>query len=198
MFCEKCGTRVDDGQPFCPTCGNRLGAPEAPAAPAAPAAQVPPQAYAPAVQRPVKAAPSFGGLLDKFNDMPTLEKVYFPIVCGLELLAFLFFLLRLYSSYIVTASVATAAPWLLVIGTILYTLSITFIVLDYFDQYTLRFLWFFVAGAAVLLFLLFLISWLSWGVSLTVGGWFYLLFHTGLTTLSILLLIEKIKNGHNP
>ncbi|MBQ2144182.1 MAG: zinc ribbon domain-containing protein, partial [Oscillospiraceae bacterium] len=30
MFCEKCGTRVDDGQPFCPNCGNRLGA--APAA----------------------------------------------------------------------------------------------------------------------------------------------------------------------
>ncbi|MBQ9373983.1 MAG: zinc-ribbon domain-containing protein, partial [Oscillospiraceae bacterium] len=23
MFCEKCGTRVDDGQPFCPNCGNR-------------------------------------------------------------------------------------------------------------------------------------------------------------------------------
>ena len=32
MFCEKCGARVDDGQPFCPNCGNRMGAP-APAAP---------------------------------------------------------------------------------------------------------------------------------------------------------------------
>ena len=26
MFCEKCGAQVEDGQPFCPNCGNRLGA----------------------------------------------------------------------------------------------------------------------------------------------------------------------------
>ena len=33
MFCEKCGTRVEDGQPFCPNCGNRLAAPAAPVPP---------------------------------------------------------------------------------------------------------------------------------------------------------------------
>lgn len=27
MFCELCGTRVDDGTPFCPNCGNRLSDP---------------------------------------------------------------------------------------------------------------------------------------------------------------------------
>ena len=39
MFCDKCGTKVDDGQPFCPNCGNRLGAsqPAPQTNPAAPA-----------------------------------------------------------------------------------------------------------------------------------------------------------------
>ena len=33
MTCKKCGTAVEDGKKFCPTCGNPMAAPEA-AAPA--------------------------------------------------------------------------------------------------------------------------------------------------------------------
>lgn len=44
MFCEKCGTKIEDGQPFCPNCGNRLADPVAPAAPAQPEAPAAPAA----------------------------------------------------------------------------------------------------------------------------------------------------------
>lgn len=39
MTCKKCGTAVEDGKKFCPTCGNPMAAPEA----AAPAAESPMQ-----------------------------------------------------------------------------------------------------------------------------------------------------------
>ena len=29
MTCKKCGTAVEDGKKFCPTCGNPMAAPEA-------------------------------------------------------------------------------------------------------------------------------------------------------------------------
>ena len=30
MFCDRCGTKVDDNQPFCPNCGTRLASAPAP------------------------------------------------------------------------------------------------------------------------------------------------------------------------
>ena len=187
MFCEKCGTRVDDGQPFCPNCGNRLSAPAAPAAPN-------PAAAAPVAPRPAaRPAPSFGGLLDKFNAMQGLEKIFYGCTLGLLVLCFILSLVKVYSVYGTGISMAYAAPWLLVISNILFTLSITFFVLDYFDKFSFKFLWFFIAGAAALIFLMFFIDWLSLGVSVSVGGVFFLIFQAGLTAVAILLLLEKLK-----
>lgn len=72
MFCEKCGTRVDDGQPFCPNCGTRLGAQPAPAAPARPA--------------PRPASALGGGLLANLNGMTTLKKIFVLALLGLLIL----------------------------------------------------------------------------------------------------------------
>lgn len=193
MFCEKCGTRVDDGQPFCPNCGNRLSAP----APTAPVNQ----GFAPApAARPVRNAPSFGGLLDKFNSLQGNEKIFYGCTCGLLVLNFILSLLDVYSSGS-AFPMAYGASWLLVISNILFTLSITFFLLDYFDKFSFKFLWFFIAGSAALILLLFIITWIA-GVSvmgyttsvrLSVGGWFFLIFQAGLTAVSILLLLEKQK-----
>ena len=93
MFCEKCGTRVDDGQPFCPNCGNRLAEPAAPTAPVNPGFTPAPAAA------PVKAAPDLGGLLGKFNSLQGLEKIFYPIVGGLLVLCFILSLLKVFSYY---------------------------------------------------------------------------------------------------
>ena len=94
MFCEKCGTRVDDGQAFCPNCGNRLAAPAAPAyanpapnpAPAAPGfGTVPPApGYNPMPRQPRQPGePLLGTLFDNFKELPTLLKIFLPIILGL-------------------------------------------------------------------------------------------------------------------
>ena len=190
MFCEKCGTRVDDGQPFCPNCGNRLSAPAVPAAPAAP---VNPGFNPMPAAKPMKAAPSMGGLLDKFNALQGLEKIYTACTFGLLVLCFILSLVKVYSVYGTGFSLAYAAPWLLVISNILFTVSIGLFLLDYFDKFTFKFLWFFLAAAAALIFLLFFIDWLSLGVAISVGGVFFLIFQAGLTAVTVLLLLEKLK-----
>ena len=181
MFCEKCGTRVDDGQPFCPNCGNRLGA-------AAPAQN--PGFNANPI-RP-SAAPA-GSLLGKFNGMSGLEKIFYPIVGGLLVLNFILLLLPIYSAYSTSVAMSRGYPFWTALITVLLTLCITFFVQDYFDKFTFKWLWFFVAGAMALILILFIILWIDSEVKLSVAGWFFFIFQLGLTGCSIMLLIEKMK-----
>ena len=194
MFCENCGTRVEDGQPFCPNCGNKMPVPEAPAAPVnpnpAPAAApgyIPPAA-------PVKAPKATGGFFGKLNAMPMMEKILFLCTAGLLVTcAFLSLFRLLYNPYYGGIHLESASNFLARIITVLFTLSITFLVLDYFDWFNFKFLWFFLAGAAATIFLLFLIIWIASGRFLSVGGWLFLLLQSALTAAAVMLLIQKLK-----
>ena len=124
MFCEKCGTKIDDGQLFCPNCGNRLSDPAAPEAPAEP---VPPVAPAAPVATPETAAPntepipgtlpnyaaapayqpkapfkglklpSCGGLFDKVNEKEGLGQIYYLCAGVLLLLCFILSIVRVFT-----------------------------------------------------------------------------------------------------
>lgn len=181
MFCEKCGTRVDDGQPFCPNCGNRLGA-------AAPAQN--PGFNANPI-RP-SAAPA-GSLLDKFNGMSGLEKVFYPIVGGLLLLNFILIMLPVFKGYYETGGMGRLYPFWANLFAILFTLSITFFVLDYFDKFSFKFLWLFLVIVSALLLILFIILWADSECKLSVAGWFFFILQIGLTGCSVMLLLSKLK-----
>ena len=84
-------------------------------------------------------------------------------------------------------------PFWTALITVLLTLCITFFVQDYFDKFTFKWLWFFVAGAMTLILILFIILWIDSEVKLSVAGWFFFIFQLGLTGCSIMLLIEKMK-----
>ena len=184
MFCDNCGTRVEDGQPFCPNCGKRMGggASNAPAS-------APRPAYG--NSRPVRSAS--GGLLGKFNDLQGLEKIFYPIVGGLLVLNFILLLLPIYSAYSTSVAMSRGYPFWTALITVLLTLCITFFVQDYFDKFSFKWLWFFVAGAMTLILILFIILWIDSEVKLSVAGWFFFIFQLGLTGCSIMLLIEKMK-----
>lgn len=195
MFCDNCGTRVEDDQPFCPNCGKRMGGAPVQSAP------VNPDFSATVTPRPARAASYSGGLLGKFNEMSGLEKIFYPIVGGLLVLCFFLSMLKVYKYSGEAFGMGLGPTWLYTISTIYFTLSITFFVLDYFDKLSFKWLWFFVAGGALALFLAFVIVWIA-GVSLmgyvvnprlSVGGWFYFLFQLGLTGCSIMLVVLKIK-----
>lgn len=221
MFCEKCGTRVDDGQPFCPNCGNRLSASAAPEGAAVPTATPTPAAsaapvnpgmsggiptapvYTPAAPRNVGLKlPSCGGLFDKFNAMQGMAQIYYGCTFLLLGLCFVLSLLKVYSSG-GAFCMAIGASWLLVISNILFTVCIGLFLLDYFDKYRCKFLELLIAGSAALILLLFVITWIAGvdvmgmyttSVHLTVGGWFFLIFQAALTAVSILYIVEKKKN----
>ena len=184
MFCDNCGTRVEDGQPFCPNCGKRMGAPAANNAPASGSGFKP--------SRSPKPASNSGGLLDKFNAMQGLEKIFFPIFGGLLVLNFLLFLLPSYY-YGTTIAMSRGYPFWSALITILLTLCLTFFVQDYFDKFSFKWLWIFIASAMVLILLLFFILWIDSDVKLSVFGWFFFIFQIGLAGSSIMLLLEKLK-----
>ena len=81
MFCEKCGARVDDGQPFCPNCGNRMGAP----APAPASGAVPPRApgYGAGYRAPVARAPRPAMDLGKLFMLIAMGLLLLAIICSL-------------------------------------------------------------------------------------------------------------------
>ena len=56
MTCKKCGTAVEDGKKFCPTCGNPMAAPEAAAPTPEPTpAPTPAPAPEPTTKQPVSS-----------------------------------------------------------------------------------------------------------------------------------------------
>ena len=199
MFCENCGTRVEDGQPFCPNCGNKMPVPEAPAAPVNPdpapaAAPAAAPGYIPPAP-PVKAPVSTDGQFGKLNAMPIMEKILFLCTAGLLVTCALLSCFKVffyaYGGYYY--HMETASHFFSRVITVLFTLSITFFVLDYFDWFNLKILWFFLAGAAVTIFMIFIIMWIDFSKSLTVGGWLFLLLQSGLCAATIMMLIEKLK-----
>ena len=183
MFCDNCGTRVEDGQPFCPNCGKRMGG--AAASNASPRAS-----YA---SRPAARPSNSGGLLGKFNDMQGLEKIFYPIVGGLLILNFILIMLPIYSAYSTSVAMGRGYPFWANLFTALFTLCITFFVLDYFDKFSFKFLWLFILIASALLLILFVILWIDSEVKLSVAGWFFFILQIGLTTCSVFLFLEKMK-----
>ena len=181
MFCDNCGTRVEDGQPFCPNCGKRMGgASSASAAPSRPVF---------GNSRPVSSVGS-GGLLGKFNDMRGLEKIFFPIVLGLWIACFV---LSMVHTFKYGLSYVQWNPLLSVIAVGGLTHAITFIVLDYFDKFTFKWLWIFNLAAAFVVLVVFVINWIDLESKLTAGGWIFFFLQIGLTGCSVMLLIEKMK-----
>lgn len=178
MFCDKCGTPVEEGQPFCPNCGNRLGEAADPAA----------------APRPAKAIPSAGGLLGKLNAKQGLEKIFFACIGGLLVVCFILSLLRVFSygSY-GSGPMAAGSPLFANVFTVLFTLCITFYVMDYFDKFTFKWLWLFLTCAAAVILLVFVIVWIDSGLKLSAGGWLFFICQIGLTAVCVLHLLEKMK-----
>lgn len=177
MFCEKCGCKTDDDQPFCPNCGNRLE-------------EIPVSTFA----RDPDVSLSVGDVLERIGAMEGTIKIYYLCTGGLSVLCFLISLLGLFSANIagisITASLASGGPLLANIITVLYTLSITFFVLDLFGKFSFEFLWHFVAAAAILILVLFVIAWIRSGMSLSGIGWIYFLLQIGLSGVSVLNFLE--------
>ncbi len=184
MFCENCGTRVEDGQPFCPNCGKRMGGP----APSN-AAPVNTGYGAPAPSRPVRPVSNSGGLLGKFNAMPLLEKVFFPIVLGLWFVCLILTPMH-------TMKGISHMQWLPLFGMLsimMATLAITFMLLDYFDKVSFKWLWLLNLIAASLVLVFFVAGWIDIEIKPSVAGWFFLIFQVGQIVCSVFLMLEKMK-----
>lgn len=179
MFCDNCGTRVEDGQPFCPNCGKRMGGAAANASPRA--------SYA---SRPVARPSSSGGLLGKFNDMTGLEKIFFPIVLGLWVVCLILTMLHTNKF---GGSYFQWSPLLGIVAIASFTLAITFIVLDYFDWFNFKWLWLCNLIFAVVVLIVFAAVWGDSYGGLTAGGVIFFILQIGLCACSALLMIEKMK-----
>lgn len=186
MYCENCGARIEDDQPFCPNCGKRVGP-----SVASSAASSNPGKAAP---RPARAVSNTDGLLDKYHNMPGQEKIFYPLVVGLLVVCFILSLTKIFDAGFFSFTMGTGYPFFSSLFNTLLTLSITFLVLDYFDKFTFRFLWIFITAVSVLLLILFVILWIDSGVKLSVGGWLSLLSHAGLTGCSVILFLQKKQN----
>ena len=189
MFCEKCGTRVDDGQPFCPNCGNRLA--PAPAAPAA----APAPARAPKAPRTPTGSP-----LDRLLGLPVLNRIFVLCTLGLLLFGMVMSWLKVLGKSVSTEYYKyhehwflheASGSWLLLICTILSTLAIAALILWLLGKLNTRFILLFAGCVGCLLFTLLFIKWLAApegldGWHLSVAGWFMLLAELGAGALGIL------------
>ncbi|MBQ1372571.1 MAG: zinc-ribbon domain-containing protein [Oscillospiraceae bacterium] len=182
MFCEKCGTSVDDDQPFCPNCGNRLDGisfDDVPQAAPAPASSL-----------------SFRDVLRKIGAMRGNARIYY-VCTGLLLVAC--FLLSVWKLFSATSDdgvtefsyVANSGPLLANIMTVLYTLSITFFVLDLFEKFSFKWLWHFIAAAAILILVLFVLAWTHSTLPIIGLGWIYFLMQIVLAAVSVLNLLGR-------
>ena len=127
--------------------------------------------------------------------MSGLEKIFYPIVGGLLLLNFILILLPIYKAYSSSHAMGREYPFWANLFTVLFTLSITFFVLDYFDKFSFKFLRLFLVIVSALLLILFIILWADsdFGSKLSVAGWFFFILQIGLTGCSVMLLLSKLK-----
>lgn len=210
MFCENCGARVDDGQPFCPNCGNRLGAPAAKPAPA-PAYNPNPGYTAPAPRAPKAPRAPTGSILDRFLGMPVLNKIFTLCTLGLLFLGMIMSWLKVYghresitvwgstSSYHVHWHLSEGTgTWLLLITAILTTLAIVGLILWLIGKLDTKFVFIFAGGVAGLIFTLLVIKWIAGTNSisshLSVGGWFWFFSEMGACATGILNFFLMPKN----
>lgn len=209
MFCENCGTRVDDGQPFCPNCGNRLGA-ATPQPTPNPGYATQPGYTAPTPRAPKTPRAPTGSILDRFMGMPVLNKIFTLCTLGLLFLGMIMSWLKVFGkSYSETfwgttrsfhehAYLSqTTGTWLLVITAILSTLAIVALVLWLIGKLDTKFVFIFAGGVAGFLFLLLVIKWIAGsdtmklingkaGMHLSVAGWFWFFAEMGACATGIL------------
>ena len=204
MFCEKCGTRVDDGQPFCPNCGNRLGA--APAANPVNAAQ------------PVRAPRA--ALQGSIMGIPMNKLLFAGGACFLSLLGMIMSWCKPLGHSESGQHMHFTLPdvgggWLMVITTMLATLTIAALVLYLMGKATDSKILLFSGCAAGLIFILLVIKWIAGGslfsslgdmlgsflgdelsisLHLSVAGWFMFFSELGAAALSILGFLQAKKN----
>lgn len=211
MFCDKCGTRVDDGQPFCPNCGNRLGAaaPAAPAYNAAPGYGAPnPYGAAPAARAPRPGSP----LLAKFNSMSMLSKLF---LCGSAFLLLVTMIMSWLKAFAIEPGfedVALHLPmvggtWLMIFTTLFHTIAIGIIVLYVLGKIDNHMILLAVTGMAAIILIMLVIKWIAGAtfeledmtlideepMHLTFAGWIWLLFQLGAIALSVLGFLEESK-----
>ena len=211
MFCENCGTRVEDGQPFCPNCGTRLGAPAAQSNPV-------PTYTAPAPRAPKAPRAPTGSILDRFMGMPVLNKIFTLCTLGLLLIGMIMSWLKVFGhkedipagaeKFFSEAELKllhshahlseATGTWLLVITAILSTLAIAALILWLIGKLDTKFVFIFAAGVAGLIFLMLVIKWIagSQGTSmhLSVAGWFWFFAEMGACATGILNFIMMPKN----
>ncbi|MBQ2597077.1 MAG: zinc-ribbon domain-containing protein [Oscillospiraceae bacterium] len=200
MFCEKCGTRVDDGQPFCPNCGNRLGAPN------------PTNGFAAQQVRAPGAA-----LQGNIMGIPMMKLIFVGGACFLTLLGLIMSWCKVYghnSAHYYLPEVG--GTWLYILCAMLSTLAIAALVLYLLDKISDRRVLLVTAGVSCLIFVLLVIKWIAGGIRipasvrflidsddldgyeislhLSVAGWFMFFSELGAAALSVLGFLQAKKN----
>ena len=205
MFCEKCGTRVDDGQPFCPNCGNRLGA--APVANPVNAAQ------------PVRAPRA--ALQGSILGIPMNKLIFAGGACFLTLLGMIMSWCKPFGHSESGQHLHFTLPdvgggWLMIITTMLATLTIAALVLYLMGKANDPKVLLCSACTAGLIFILLVIKWIAGGslfsslgdilgslmrgsdmdisLHLSVAGWFMFFSELGAAALAILGFLQAKKN----
>ena len=211
MFCENCGTRVEDGQPFCPNCGTRLGAPAAQSNPV-------PTYTAPAPRAPKAPRAPTGSILDRFMGMPVLNKIFTLCTLGLLLIGMIMSWLKVFGKSVSQSYWGetvkfhehahlseVTGTWLLVITAILSTLAIAALILWLIGKLDTKFVFIFAGGVAGLIFLMLVIKWIAGsdtmkvingkaGMHLSVAGWFWFFAEMGACATGILNFFMMPKN----
>ena len=204
MFCEKCGTRVDDGQPFCPNCGNRLGA-------SAPAPN-PTNGFAAQQVRAPGAA-----LQGNIMGIPMMKLIFVGGACFLTLLGLIMSWCKVYghnrAHYYLPE---VGGTWLYILCAMLSTLAIAALVLYLLGKISDRRVLLVTAGVSCLIFVLLVIKWIAGGIPipasvrslidsddldgyeislhLSVAGWFMFFSELGAAALSVLGFLQAKKN----
>lgn len=135
---------------------------------------------------------TIGDLLEKLRDMEDRARAIYLGFGALLLLCLGLSMLRVFSvADSLSAPMTAGGIFFANLFTILFTLCFTFYIMDYLEIFTFEFLWYFMIGSAGLILLVFVIMWISSGLSLTISGWLFLLAQAALTAVSVLNLREQ-------
>ena len=135
---------------------------------------------------------TIGDLLEKLRDMEERAKAIYLGFGALLLLCLGLSMFRVFSvADSLSAPMTAGGIFFANLFTILFTLCITFYIMDYLDIFSFEFLWYFMIGSAGLILLVFVIMWISSGLRLSISGWLFLLAQAALTALAVLNMREQ-------